>query len=86
MSNAYVYWLLFESAVFLSLFFLPSLIAIISRNPLYLSVLVWNVLIGWTGLGWLYLLYKVWPTPFHMLVFFFHRLVRRSRLNSPFPR
>jgi hypothetical protein len=83
MSDTYVYWLLFRSALLLSLFFLPSLIAIFTHDPRYLTVMFWNVLIGWTGLGWLYLLYKVWPTPLQFVARFLRRRSRRSQSKSP---
>lgn len=79
MSDLDIYWLLFQCAALLSLFFLPSLIAIFSQNPRYLTVMFWNVLVGWTGLGWLYLLYKVWPYPFHLAVRVFRRRTEPSR-------
>jgi hypothetical protein len=79
MSEIYIYWLLFRSGLLLSLFFLPSLIAIFTQNPRYLTVVFWNVLIGWTGLGWLYLLYNMWPHPFHFVVRNFRRRYEKSQ-------
>ena len=59
--NFHDYFTIGYAMFWLAIFFLPTIVAIGTQNQRYLIVGVLNVTIGWTGLGWAYLLWKVWP-------------------------
>lgn len=47
-------------------YFLPALVAYLRKHPSYTSIILVNFLLGWTGLGWIILLFyafKEFATP-----------------------
>lgn len=47
-----VEWPLVLLAIFLAVAFLPSIIAFVRRHHNRYAILVLNILLGWTGVGW----------------------------------
>jgi T4 superinfection immunity protein len=56
-------WPLLYAVMLLGLFFWPTVMAFHRRHPFPVAIAFWNFAIGWTGLGWLYLMWKMWTWP-----------------------
>lgn len=53
-------------SIFFLFYFLPALVAYLRKHPSYTSIVLVNFLLGWTGLGWIILLFyafKEFATP-----------------------
>lgn len=44
-------------SIFCLFYFLPALVAYLRKHPSYTSIILVNFLLGWTGLGWIILLF-----------------------------
>ena len=47
--------------VLIIVYFVPTIVAVVRRRPDYLFIFMFNLLAGWTMIGWIASL--VWPRP-----------------------
>jgi CHASE2 domain-containing sensor protein len=58
MGNTNPLWAILFSVIIILINFIPSFIAFSRKHPRRMPILIFNIMFGWTGIGWILLL--VW--------------------------